>query len=246
MIGIYKITSPSGKTYIGQSIDIDNRWKRYYKRLKCKKQPKLFNSLNKYGFENHIFEIIEECLESELEQKETHHKQLELDKVGGDWLKVLFCHLIDGKGGHKSEETKRKMRKPRSEETKLKMSKMRKGIPKPTGYGIKVSLRFLGKKQSIETCINKSKALKGRIFSKEHKEKISKSQKGKLKPKPITFGLRLEKPINQYDLNGNFIKEWESAKKAVINLKGKYTCSITDCCIGRQKTAYGYIWKYKN
>ena len=29
MIGIYKITSPSGKVYIGQSIDIERRWKKY-------------------------------------------------------------------------------------------------------------------------------------------------------------------------------------------------------------------------
>jgi predicted GIY-YIG superfamily endonuclease len=29
MIGIYKITSPSGKVYIGQSWDIYDRWKKH-------------------------------------------------------------------------------------------------------------------------------------------------------------------------------------------------------------------------
>ena len=48
MIGIYKITSPNNKVYIGQSVDIEKRLKRY-KNLNCKKQSKIYNSLNKYG-----------------------------------------------------------------------------------------------------------------------------------------------------------------------------------------------------
>jgi len=35
MIGIYKITSPSNKVYIGQSINIEKRFKSY-KRYDCK------------------------------------------------------------------------------------------------------------------------------------------------------------------------------------------------------------------
>lgn len=67
--GIYKITSPSGKIYIGQSEDIDRRFYQY-KKLQCKRQPKLYNSLNKYGVNNHVFEIIEECNKSLLNSKE--------------------------------------------------------------------------------------------------------------------------------------------------------------------------------
>jgi group I intron endonuclease len=59
-IGIYKITSPSGKVYIGQAIDIERRWNQY-RRLGCKNQSKLYASLNHYGFEAHTFEIIMEC-----------------------------------------------------------------------------------------------------------------------------------------------------------------------------------------
>jgi group I intron endonuclease len=58
--GIYKITSPSGRVYVGQSKDIENRWASYRK-ANCKQQRVLFNSLLKYGWINHIFEIIEEC-----------------------------------------------------------------------------------------------------------------------------------------------------------------------------------------
>ena len=58
--GIYKIISPSGKIYIGESENIPNRIY-YYKIVSCKKQRRLYNSIKKYGWENHIFEIIEEC-----------------------------------------------------------------------------------------------------------------------------------------------------------------------------------------
>lgn len=58
--GIYKITNPEGKVYVGQSVDINARWEQY-KRLNCKKQKNLFNSFCKYGYSNHIFEIITEC-----------------------------------------------------------------------------------------------------------------------------------------------------------------------------------------
>ena len=46
--GIYKITNPKNKVYIGQSKDIIKRWY-YYKTLHCKSQIKLYNSLLKYG-----------------------------------------------------------------------------------------------------------------------------------------------------------------------------------------------------
>ena len=58
--GIYKITNPSGKIYIGESQDISLRTY-YYSIVSCHKQRKLYNSLKKHGWENHIFEIIEEC-----------------------------------------------------------------------------------------------------------------------------------------------------------------------------------------
>jgi len=69
MIGIYKITNPKGKVYIGQSIDIKRRFKEY-SRLQCSDSKKIYYSLSKYGVENHKFEILEECFPSDLEEKE--------------------------------------------------------------------------------------------------------------------------------------------------------------------------------
>ena len=52
VIGIYKITSPSQRIYIGQSINIEKRWKEYSV-TKLKSQPKIKNSILKYGIKNH-------------------------------------------------------------------------------------------------------------------------------------------------------------------------------------------------
>lgn len=59
-----------------------------------------------------------------------------------------------------------------------------------------------------------------------HNEKVSNSRK---------------KPILQYDLDGNFVREWECAYDVGKDVQG----NITNCLKGRIKTAYGFIWKYK-
>ncbi len=59
MVIIYKIVSPTGKIYIGQTTNLKLRV-RDYRRNTCKLQTKLYASLNKYSFKNHQFDILEE------------------------------------------------------------------------------------------------------------------------------------------------------------------------------------------
>lgn len=54
------------------------------------------------------------------------------------------------------------------------------------------------------------------------------------------------KKVQQFDLNGNFIKEFNSCREAAKNINAPYHVGISACCIGKQKTAYGYKWKYKD
>jgi hypothetical protein len=76
-------------------------------------------------------------------------------------------------------------------------------------------------------------------FSDEHKQNM-----GIAKRKQAT-------PVLQYDLEDNFIKEWESKGQAAKWIKeqtGKtsnVTSQIKDCILGRQKTAFKFKWKYK-
>ena len=177
MVGIYKIVNPKGKTYIGQSVNINKRKSAYRVGDKRGIGPKIFYSINKYGWENHTFSIIEECDVSELYEKEAYYKKVYLAEVEGDWDKCLFCNLHDvGSFGPLSQHIIDKLKgQKRSEETKLKMREAKLGKPS----------NFKGRKHTTKT-----------------KQKMSKNMKGKpSNPK---------KPILQYDLEGNFIKEWDS------------------------------------
>lgn len=109
--GIYKITSPSGKVYIGESVNIIKRFKNY-KVLRCKAQTKLYNSLLKYTPENHTFEIIEECEVDDLKCRERYWQD-EFDVLN----RGLNCKLT--KCGE--------LKMIHSEETREKISKANKG-----------------------------------------------------------------------------------------------------------------------
>lgn len=56
---------------------------------------------------------------------------------------------------------------------------------------------------------------------------------------------RLSKPVLQYDLLGNFVREWPSVSKVEEEMGITH---ISDCCLGRYgyKTAKGFVWRYKN
>jgi len=60
------------------------------------------------------------------------------------------------------------------------------------------------------------------------------------------YSERMSKAIEQYDLEGNFIKQWKSATEAKNELGYKSSCTISACLTGKQKKAQGYIWKYAN
>jgi predicted GIY-YIG superfamily endonuclease len=99
--------------------------------------------------------------------------------------------------------------------------------------------------------------------SLETRIKISKHTKGKTKIHPLSRNLKIKewrknnielnnkisegrkKSILQYDKQGNLIKEWNSIQDAQ-NYYSKVGDGIGACCRKKQKTAYEYIWKYKN
>ena len=56
-------------------------------------------------------------------------------------------------------------------------------------------------------------------------------------------GKKIRKKINQYELNGSFIKQWESITE-VANYYLTTKQSIISCCKGRSKSSKGYVWKY--
>lgn len=53
------------------------------------------------------------------------------------------------------------------------------------------------------------------------------------------------KKVNQYSLNGEFIRSWNCAIEASKTIGINYS-GISKCCLGRAKTAGGFIWRYKD
>ena len=186
---------PSGKYYIGQTTDFDGRMYAY-KKLRCKRQPKLYYAIKKYGFDSiKVFFISypEELLNvNEITLIRAYNSVLE-----------GYNMTWGGEGGRPSEEVKEKLRqanlgKKASEETKRKQSLAMKGrfrgIPNlklkgrpghmkgkkhsdeakrkmsEANQGDKNS--FYGKKHSAESRKKISESLNGRKLSEEHKKKI--------------------------------------------------------------------------
>lgn len=232
--GIYKITSPTGKIYIGQSWDIYRRWKAYSGINPQKNITFLYNSLKKYGWSAHKAEIIFVLI---------NPRQEDLD-----FFEVYFWKHFKNTG-----HTMLNIRKPgkgrkHSEEVKGKISSskkgQRKGIKFSEEHKKKIGLAHKGKKISEET-IQKIKASnKGIKRSEEFKEKISLTLKGKPHSKHHVDKFKI--PVLQFDLQNNFVKRWDCAKDTVIHLGIKDATSITQCCKGKQKTAYNFLWRYED
>lgn len=89
---------------------------------------------------------------------------------------------------------------------------------------------------SDETRMKLRLANLGKKPSEESRKKMSEAQKKKT-----------GKKIDQYDLNGNYIRTFAKAVDAGVAMGGYYKYTrIIACCRGRIRTACGYIWKYTN
>lgn len=178
--GIYKITSPSKKIYIGQSADILKRIKCYEKGY-CKNQKILFYSLKKYGWKKHKFEIICQCDESELNNLEKYYVDLY-----GTFNSEYGMNIKDGGGsrGKCSEDMKKRMSIAQKGKTSKRIGYKHSELTKQ-----KIRLGNQGRKHTAQSRKNMSLAHIGKQAGENHfrfgkhcseetKEKIRKKLKG--------------------------------------------------------------------
>lgn len=101
-----------------------------------------------------------------------------------------------------------------------------------------------GKTLSEETRKKISESNKGKIFSEEHRKKLSETHKGKTLSEETRKKLSEinSKQVMQLTLEGELVKIWDSTRECYRN--GFDNGNISKCCNGKQKTAYGFIWKY--
>lgn len=97
MVGIYKITNPEGKAYIGYSKKVENRWASH-KNTQHRANYKLKESLTKYGGDSHQFEIIEEVDISLLSRGQGDALLRKRERY---WIKTLdtFYNGLNSNGG---------------------------------------------------------------------------------------------------------------------------------------------------
>lgn len=89
--GIYKITNIENQmTYVGQAVNIADRWKQHIKRgigADAPTQNKLYPAMKKFGPENFTFEIIEKCSRDKLNEREDYWQEFYKAKEFGYSIK---------------------------------------------------------------------------------------------------------------------------------------------------------------
>lgn len=203
LICVYKITSPSGKVYIGQTVHFRRRVTAHIKDS-INLNTILYRSFSKYGILNHSLELIEVLDDKELlDEREIYW----IEHYQSFFKNLLGMNLTQGGKGVKGKQLSEKQklllieanknrvwteeqRQALSLRTKNKTWKMKegyispsKGIPRTEEVKQKIREANLGRKMSEEAKLKMSKNKKGRIsnrkgviLTEETKQKISSSK----------------------------------------------------------------------
>jgi len=256
---IYILTSPSGKSYIGQTIrPIQKRLEEHQKeRSRC---VAIYNAIKYHGWENFEKDWYE-CPDEDLNfDEELLIREMETLSPNG-------YNLLEGGGsnGKPCEETVRRMSeaqlgKIHTEESKQKMSEAKKGDKHPMYGKTGEKSHSYGKTHTEETIRKISEAQKGekcfwygKTHSDESKQKVGDKNRGKTRSKETkqkhsdsTKGGKhhRSKRVYQYDLGGAFINSFGSTGEAVREMDKGDSSTICRCANGRIKTAYGFKWSY--
>jgi group I intron endonuclease len=246
-ICIYGILSPTGKIYIGQTWDLYHR----YKSGVSKSQRLLYRSYHKHGEDAHkLFIIIDfrgPFTQSDLDYWERYY--IEVYKAEG--YQLLNIREGGGNNGKIAEETKRivgakskqyHLDNPEwSKKNIQKLIESNKGSKRTKESKEAISKALRGHKRSEEHCKNISLAkrggvspFKGKTFSQSVIDQIRNNRKGK-------GGVA----INQFTLNGEFIRQWDTIKSAAEHLK-LHPGTINGCALLKPsyKSCGGFIWRY--
>ena len=214
--GIYCIKNiVNGKQYIGSSINVYKRKNRHFSELKNQKHKniKLQRSYDKHTKDNFIFYVIEFV---DVKEKLIEREQYYIDNVKPEYNINLIANSSLGV--------------KRSDETKEKVRQANLGLKHPDWRN-----KIKSEAQGGDNHWTKTKE-----FSEESKNKMSEAQK---KLYENGYKSPIKKPILQYSLNMDLIKEWESAAE-VKNVLGFNTSAICQCLKGKNKTSNKFIWKY--
>lgn len=220
---IYEIYSKSAdKYYIGSTVRYKKRKNQHINALKNNRHHNyiLQNIFNKYGLEDLTFKIIEEvdCHDRLIEREEYHINE--------------YNSYMDGINLKEYHERKQS----------FKLS---------DGAKEKIRIALTGKKKTKEHRESLSKARKGKDNlklrgQKRTPEQIENIRNGVLNSKKQREAWDSRKiPILQYDMCGNFVKEWGSIIEACKHFGVDNSSNLIKVLKGRGKSFRGFKWVYK-
>lgn len=226
--GIYKIVNlVNGKLYIEQSVNIKKRFMDHRTPRAQKKHLTISRAIKKYGRDNFSCEVIEECVEEQLNEREIY------------WISTLKPAYnrtpggIGAKGHHVSEEAKailsikgKEQWKNEPEAVKHRIIKHQligplKGHPVSKKTRALIRNANLGKKQSLATIKKRSESQKQSMLGNKNGSK----------------------KVCQFTLDGEYVKTHPSVKEAAKAL-GIHNTMITHVLRGQRNKTGGFLWRY--
>ena len=229
---IYKITNIlNEKIYIGKSKKPKVRWRQHKSHSKVK-NTKLYYAMRKYGVENFVFEIIEECFEHKVNEREMYYVSL---------LKPYYNMTNGGDGGgflNKKHGDKWKRAIKKSNSKKVACYDLDGNLVNVYESCREASYDVFGKdckgigaviRGEYQTC----GGFQWKTFENQPLSKISSYKRTSHKIKKI----------GKYDTNENLIEVYDSMTIAAEKNNAS-TSKITLVCQNKRKKHKGYVWKY--
>ena len=226
MTGIYLVTNKlNGHQYVGQSVNIKRRWMKHKCPSSITNDRIINKAYRKYGFDNFDYQVIEECSEEMLDEREKY------------WINNLnpVYNMNEGGTGNKGHHHSESVKKILSNKSKAQWENS-SAEEKAKRIANNLIGPRKGHKVSIETRSKLRNANIGKKASEETKRKISLSLKGKNDNKSHFKTIVALK-------NNNAVAIFFSVQFAGEFLK-THPSSISKVLKGERKQACGYYWKY--
>lgn len=164
--GIYSITSPSGRVYIGSAVSFRRRWKLHRAQLRAGNHhcPPLQRAADKYGVKALRFSRELIAPKADLIAREQEFIDANVDRL------YNVCLVAGNSLGVK-----------RSPEAREKMAAAKRGIPRYISpeHRAKIGAANVGKKHSAESKEKMAAAKRGRTLPAEHIANMAKSARGR-------------------------------------------------------------------
>jgi len=218
--GILVNMTDGGEGFVGKHSDVS---KMKMSESKTGENHWIFGKQHSSGTKNKIGTSNKGKIRTD-EMKE-HQRVVHLGKTATDETKQKMSNSQMGR--KHSDETKQKLRKPKTKKHRENISKGRIGMEFTPEHILNLRKSHIGQ-------VNWNK---GGSVNNIVRKKISETLKGNQNAKRII--------VEQYTINNEYIKTWNSVKDIVDELKISRG-NLTSCYTGKRKTAGGYIWKKIN